>query len=321
MATAPVNVYSKTYWTGFIAAVSEEAAYELGLHDKINPEALRQSTKRGWRASLFTPNILRHTDVYVDQSTNFDFSSHRTTHVAAASLAEPTTKEGRKAKKTKEEEENLEKYKWLGPLIASAGAFLTTYTWTGYQRCKATHDHTALVLSHLQTQLDPQWTPLKPQLARIVSIKRHVDEIRYKILKRYFYACAGILVGGALLTMGAYTKQPQLIPWGQIALATAAIWTAASAGLQWQDNKEIRNLYRLIVLGLADNALSQLFNNYQEGMILQPQAYYQDFPPSTYQPFFFSHAHAKAYQAPPPSFNPAYDPNAAYPPSAPYLYE
>ncbi len=77
LTTAPVNVYSKTYWTGFISAINEEAAYELGLHDKINPEAL--PTDEGWSASRFTPNILRHTDVYVDRSTNIDFSS-RTVH-------------------------------------------------------------------------------------------------------------------------------------------------------------------------------------------------------------------------------------------------
>ena len=63
-----IDVYSKTYWTGFIAAVNEEAAYELGIHDKINPYAL--PNERGWSASRFTPNILRHT-VYIGSISAF----------------------------------------------------------------------------------------------------------------------------------------------------------------------------------------------------------------------------------------------------------
>lgn len=324
LTTAPVNVFSKTYWTGFIQAVNEEAAFELGMHDQINPEATRASKALGWRASLFTPNILRHTDVYVDQSTKFDFGSHTTTHVHHhhASL-EPATEAGRKEKKRKEEEDNLEKYKWLGPIIATIGAFLAAYTWRGYQRCVATHSHTEQVKFALLHNLYEELTPLKPELVKIVSFKLLVDEIRYKILKRYFGACVGILVGGALLTVGAYTNQPKLIPWGQIALAVSAIWAAASTGLQWQDNKDIRKLYEVIALDperLADNALWNL-RYYQEGMILIPQ-YVQNqayFAPPVYQQFF---SQAQAYQAPPPRFNPGYNPNNAYPaPSAPYLYE
>ena len=33
-----INVYSKTYWTGFIAAVNCEAAYELGLRQLPLPK-------------------------------------------------------------------------------------------------------------------------------------------------------------------------------------------------------------------------------------------------------------------------------------------
>ncbi|HEY5236530.1 MAG TPA: hypothetical protein VIJ14_10155, partial [Rhabdochlamydiaceae bacterium] len=201
LTTAPINVYSKTFWTGFIQAVTEEAAHELGIHDKINPEAVRESTARGWRASLFTPNILHYTDnSYIDRSTNFDFSRHTTTHVhhhhAAPSSPEPTTEAGRKAKKEREEEESLQKYKGVGPIIGSVGAFLAAYTWRGYERCKATHDHTAQVQYGLRTNLNPQWTPLLPTLERIVAIKLKVDEIRYKTLYRYFLAFAGILVAG-----------------------------------------------------------------------------------------------------------------------------
>src|SRR5579872_452341 len=120
LTTAPVNVYNKTYWTGFITAVNEEAAYELGLHDKINPEAL---PKEGWNASKYTPNILRHTDVYIDRSTNIDLSS-RTVH-EHHHHSRPLSKEEQAAKKKEDEENSLQKYKWLGPIIASIGAFLT----------------------------------------------------------------------------------------------------------------------------------------------------------------------------------------------------
>ena len=81
-------------------------------------------------------------------------------------------------------------------------------------------------------------------------------------------------MGGGLFTLGAYTRQPRLIPLGGIALAISAIWAAASAGFHWQeDNTDIKSLYTSIVLDperLADNALYQLFHYYQEGMFLQP---------------------------------------------------
>ena len=64
LTTAPVNVYSKTFWTGFILAVSEEAAYELGHEKKMNPAAVQDVTERGWSAERLTPNILLHTESY-----------------------------------------------------------------------------------------------------------------------------------------------------------------------------------------------------------------------------------------------------------------
>ncbi len=268
LTTAPVNVYSKTYWTGFITAVNEEAAYELGHHDKINPEAL---PKEGWNASWFTPNILRHSDVYIDRSTNIDLSNHVVNEHHHSSR--PLSEAEQKAKKKEEEENSLQKYKWLGPIIASIGAFLTAYTWPGYQRCQATYDHTHKVKNEFY-KLFVEKTPLKPMLERIVDIKLKVDETRYNIIYRYFLACAGILVGGGLFTLGAYMKLPSLIPWGEVALAASAIWAAASAGLHWQDNKDIRSLYGAIVFDKersANEALSHLYWYYQEGMILKPE--------------------------------------------------
>ena len=332
LTTAPINVYSKTYWTSFIAAVNEEAAFELGLHDRINPEAIRQSTREGWSASLFTPNILRHTDVYVDRSTNIDLSSHTDTHVhyhhEDSSPARELSVEEQEAKRKQQEEDSLQKYKWLGPFVGTVGAFFSAYTWRGYQRCKATYDHTHEVQRQLRFHIFDNMTPLKDTLDRIVTLKLAVDNIRYKILKRYFWASAGVLVGGGLLTLGAYTRQPRLIPWGQIALAVAAIWAAASAGFHWQDNKDIKSLYTSIALEperLADHALYQLYNYYQEGMTLHPQYVQNRFysvPPGgyePYQPFFMG---IPVPQDPPPSFVDGYSPAARYEaaPSAPYLY-
>ena len=132
-------------------------------------------------------------------------------------------------------------------------------------------------------------------------------------------------MGGGLFTLGAYTRQPRLIPLGGIALAISAIWAAASAGFHWQDKTDIKSLYTSIVLDperVADNALYQLFHYYQEGMTLQPQyvQYPQRFvPPGGYEPFFVG---VPVYQAPPPSFMDGYSPDARYQaaPSAPYLY-
>ena len=296
LTTAPIDVYSKTYWTGFIAAVNEEAAYELGLHDKINPNALPK--ERGWSASEFTPNILR----YVDRSTNIDLSSHIVNNYTPKSHS-------KKAKKEEEEQ----KYKWLGPIIASIGAFLSAYTWSGYQRCKATYKHTHQVKIDLENKINPDWTPLKPTLKRIVDIKLEVDDIRYKIIFRYFCACAGILAGGGLLTLGAYMKQPSLIPWGEIALVVSAIWTAGSAGLHWQDNTNIRALYGVIALDkdhLAETALSHLHWYYQDRMLLKPE-YVQPQEPQ-YQPFFnIPDGYVPVYQA--PIIPNGYNPDPGYP--------
>ena len=96
LTTAPVNVYSKTYWTGFIKAVNEEAAYELGLQDKINPAAL---PKEDWNASLFTPNILRHTEFFVDRSTNIDLSSRVVNEHHHHHSSRPLSEAEQKAKK------------------------------------------------------------------------------------------------------------------------------------------------------------------------------------------------------------------------------
>jgi hypothetical protein len=179
-------------------------------------------------------------------------------------------------------------------------------------------------------------TPLKPTLERIVDVKLKVDEIRYKIINRYFWACAGVLAGGVLFTLGAYTRQPRLVSWGGIALAVTAIWGAASAGFHWQDNKDIRKLYGVIALPpdrLADIALSHLHWYYQEGMILKQEYVqpYVPFVPPPSQPFFDIHppinapgpgGYVSIYEVPPPSFTDVYNPNIGYAaaPSAPYLY-
>jgi hypothetical protein len=314
--TTPVNVYSKTYWTGFISAVNEEAAYELGLHDKINEKAL---PKEGWSAAQFTPNILRYSDVYVDRSTNIDLSSrviHEHHHHHTNSSSRPLSKEEQEAKKKEEEENSLQKYQWLGPIIGAIGAFLAAYTWRGYQRCKATYDHTHLVKNECKKLYD-HITPLKPTLEKIVDKKLSVDELRYNILYRYFKACAGILVGGGLFTLGAYLKQPSLIPWGKIALAASAIWAAASAGLHLQDNQEIRSLYRAIVYDKehsADQARMHLDCYYQEGMILK-QEYVQPQPNVQYQesPFQTFFNNTQFVHITSPSFAPNYNPNFNYP--------
>lgn len=323
LTTAPVNVYSKTYWTSFITAVNEEAAYELGLQDKINPQALPK--EEGWSAARYTPNILRYKDAfYVDQSTNIDLSSHTVHEHHHHQSSKPFSKEDQEAKKKEEEENSLKKYEWLGPIIGSIGAFLTAYTWRGYQRCLATYNHTHLVKNDCNKLLE-KWTPLKPMLERIVDNKLKVDEIRYTILKRYFFACAGILIGGALFTLGAYLKQLSLIPWGKIALATSAIWAAYSAGNHWQDNGDIRSLYGAIVFDKersANVALSHLYWYYQEGMILkseyvQPQSnfvppIYQSFFNPVYQPFN-NGAYVPVYGFNAPSFSTEYHPNYNYP--------
>lgn len=316
LTTAPVNVYSKTYWTGFITAVNEEAAYELGLQDKINPAAL---PKDGWNASKYTPNILRHSDVYIDRSTNIDLSSRTVHEHHHHDSSRPLSKDDRDAKKKEEDESSLQKYKWLGLIIASIGAFLTAYTWRGYQRCEATYNHTHLVKNDCNKLLE-KWTPLKPMLERIVDIKLKVDGIRYNIIYRYFLACAGILVGGGLFTLGAYTKQPSLIPWGGMALAASAIWAAASAGLHWQDNKDIRALYNVIALApdhLAETVLSQLYWYYLEGMILkQDDAQTQpNFEPPIYQTFFNNvpEGYVPVYGFNAPIFTSDYSPNYNYP--------
>ncbi len=237
-------------------------------------------------------------------------------------LQDLSARKNRKLKGSKEED-SLQKYKGLGPIIGAIGAFISAYTWRGYQRCKATHDHTEQVRYDLRICLNRQLTPLRPILERIADIKLKVDEIRYKTLYRYFLASAGILVGGGLFTLGAYTRQPRLIPWGQIALAISTIWAAGSAGFHWQDNKDIRKLYTVIALDpdrLADFALYHLYQFYQEGMTLQPQ-YVQNpsqFDPDPFQPFFT--VHGPIYQAPPPNFVEGYSQDAAYAPSAPYFY-
>jgi hypothetical protein len=313
--TAPVNVYSKTYWTNFITAVNEEAAYELGLHDKINKEAL--PTTKGWSASLFTPNILRHTEFFVDRSTKIDFSTHNTVHHHHSS-PKSLTKEELAAKK--KEESSLQKYKFLGPIIGSIGAFLAAYTWSGYQRCQATLNYTQRVKNEC-TKLFEDKTPLKPTLQGIVDNKLQVDEIRYNIIYRYFCACAGILVGGGLLTLGAYMKQPSLIPWGGIALAASAIWAAASAGLHLQDNQDIKSLYGAIVLRtdrVTEQALSHLYWYYQEGMILKPE-YVQPpeaFVPPQYPSFFTNipESYVPVYGVRGPNINAEYNPYMSYPP-------
>ncbi len=315
-STAPINVYSKTYWTGFITAVNEEAAYELGLHDKINKEALPK--EEGWSAARYTPNILRHADVYVDRSTNFDFSTRTVVEHHHHHSSRPLSKEEQEAKKKEDEENSLKKYEWLGPIIGSVGAFLAAYTLRGYQRCEATYNHTHLVKNKCKILFEEK-TPLKPMLERIVDIKLKVDETRKSILNRYFAACVGILVGGGLLTLGAYLKQPSLIPWGKIALAASAIWAAASAGLHLQDNREIRSLYGAIVLGaehLLETALSHLHWYYQEGMILKPE-YVQpqpDFEPPVYQSFFnnIPEGFVPVYGGNAPIFSRGYNPNYNY---------
>lgn len=295
LTSAPINVYSKTFWTSYITAVNEEAAYELGLHQKINPEAVKQSTKKGWKASLFTPNILKHTDLYFDNSTNIDLSTHvHHHHHAAPTPTKPLTKEQQEEKKKKEEEDSLNKYKWVGPVITAIAAFASAYTWRGYQRSKATFDYTMQVKTNLKQCLTYEATPIKYTLERIVDLKLKVDEIRYSIIRRYFLACVGILIGGGLLTLAAYTHQPQLIPWGQLAIVVAAVWAAFSAGNHWHDNQEIRACYIAVSKRLGDQALSQLFYYYQENMTLL-QGYYQDsrsfqIPPvgqsGGYQPYF-----------------------------------
>jgi|GEM_PF-1732452 len=277
LTSAPINVYSKTFWTSYITAVNEEAAYELGLHQKINPEAVKQSTKKGWKASLFTPNILKHTDLYFDNSTNIDLSTHvHHHHHAAPTPTKPLTKEQQEEKKKKEEEDSLNKYKWVGPLITGIAAFASAYTWRRYQRCKATFDYTMQVKTDLRQRIHEGVTPIKFTLERIVELKLEVDKIRYNIIRRYFWACAEILVGGGLLTLAAYTHQPRLIPWGQIAIVIAGCWAAASAGFHWHDNQDIRALYNTIAVSkhLGDDALSQLYYYYQENMTLL-QEYYQ----------------------------------------------
>jgi hypothetical protein len=301
LTAAPINVYSKDFWTSYVAAVNEEAAYELGLHNQIDPKAVEQATKKGWKASLFTPNILKHMDIYFDSSTNVDLSSH-TTHVhhhhhhAVPPSSKPRTKEEQETKKKKEEEDGLQKYKWLGPVIQTIGVFFTAYTWRGYERCKATYDYTAQVQSELSSKLLHDVTPLKSTLERIVTLKLKVDQLRYKIIYRYFLAFAGIFVGGGLLTLAAYTKQPRLVPWGQIALVASAIWAAISLAFEWHDNRDIRAIYKNIALSphLGDDALYQLFTYYQDNMTLV-QVYFQNprefepFPigqPGGYQPYF-----------------------------------
>ncbi|HEX4838990.1 MAG TPA: hypothetical protein VFU89_00940, partial [Rhabdochlamydiaceae bacterium] len=214
--------------------------------------------------------------------------------------AKSLTKEEQEKKKKKEEEDSLNKYKWVGPLITTIAAFASAYTWRGYQRCKATFDYTMQVQTNLRQFLDHRATPIKYTLERIVNLKLKVDAIRYKIIYRYFLACAGILIGGGILTLAAYTHQPRLIPWGQIAIVVAAIWAAASAGFHWHDNQDIRKIYNNIANPperLGDFVLSQLFHYYQENMTLL-QMYYQNpnyfiaFPvgqPGGYQPYFPGH--------------------------------
>ncbi len=115
-------------------------------------------------------------------------------------------------------------------------------------------------------------------------------------------------------------KQPSLIPWGGIALAASAIWAAACAGFHWQENKDIRTLYRATALDKdhsADIALSHLRWYYQEGMILK-QEYVkprETYVPPQYQPFFnnISQGYVPVYQVHSPIFTNAYNPNVTYP--------
>ena len=126
LTTAPINVYSKTYWTSFIAAVNEEASYELGLHEKINPEAIRQTTRDGWSASLFTPNILRHTDVYVDQSTNIDLSSrtiHEHHHMKPLLLQDRSQQKNKKLEGSKKKRTAFRNIKGWDPLSVPSELF------------------------------------------------------------------------------------------------------------------------------------------------------------------------------------------------------
>lgn len=308
LTAAPINVYSKDFWTSYIAAVNEEAACELGLHKQINPEAVKQATKPGWKASLFTPNILKYADVYFDNSTKLDLSSH-TTHVhhhhhAAPAPTKPLSEAEQKEKKKEEEEDSLQKYKWLGPIITGIGAALSAYTWRGYTRALATHDYTAQVRKELSSsKLSPEATPVKNMLECIVTLKLNVDQIRGKIIYRYFSAFALLAVGGGLLTLAAYTKQTRLVPWGQVALAISGIWAAICVAFEWHDVQDIRAIYKRIVSTperAGDHALYHLFTYYQDNMTLRPTYFqnpqqFQYIPvgqPNGYQPYFSDFAPA-----------------------------
>lgn len=250
LTTAPINVYSKTYWQGFILAMSQEAAHELGLQNKINPEATTPFYRRGWKPERFSPNILQFI------APTIDFSKH--THYPAAPA------------RRKDEKESLEKYRWIGPPIAGLGAFLSALSWKSFQRCHATLSHTATVRSRLQN-LHPYWTPIKTQLERIVQIKLKVDEIRYKIFYRYFFASLGVFAGGGLLTLGGFAKVSLFVTSGWAVLAVAAVWAMFSAGLHWQDKQDIRKLYGVVALDperLADTILFYLHRDFQENMVV-----------------------------------------------------